>query len=251
MSASARPDGRATRWAGQHARRRAEFVDAALTAIAEHGPDVSTEQIAEKAGVARTRLYKHFDDASDLQRSISARVAEMITVQLEPVWNPQGSPRQMVTTAVDTHLRWLTEHTHLYRYLTRHSLACGTGGPASFADIRTAIGVHLTRQFSGYLAAFGLETTPAETIAFGIVGYVESATNRWLDGPRSLPREQLVDQLTDAIWALLENALRAGGVRLDPDRPLPSPDELAGRGHDRDAAAHGAEGERTPTAPPR
>ena len=104
-----RPDGRATRWAGQHERRRAEFVDAALAAIAEHGPDVSTEQVAEKAGVARTRLYKHFDDAGDLQRAISRRVSELITEELEPVWNPQGTPREMITTAVDTHLRWLTD----------------------------------------------------------------------------------------------------------------------------------------------
>jgi AcrR family transcriptional regulator len=221
MPAEIRPDGRATRWAGQHERRRAEFVDAALAAIAEHGPDVSTEQVAEQAGVARTRLYKHFDDAGDLQRAISRRVGELITEELEPVWNPQGTPREMITTAVDTHLRWLTEHTHLYRYLTRHSL----DGDAS--DVRTAIGVHLTRFLGGYLTAFRLDPAPAETMAFGLVGYVESATNRWLDGPRELTLVRLVEQLTGTIWTILDHTLRAGGVELDPDLPLPPATELA------------------------
>lgn len=62
----ARHDGRSTRWAGEHQRRRAQFVEAALVAIARHGPETSTEQIAQQAGVARTRLYKHFTDAADL-----------------------------------------------------------------------------------------------------------------------------------------------------------------------------------------
>jgi AcrR family transcriptional regulator len=221
MSADTRPDGRATRWAGQHERRRAEFVDAALAAIAEHGPDVSTEQIAEKAGVARTRLYKHFGDAGDLQNAISCRVSELITEELEPVWNPQGTPMEMITTAVDTHLRWLTEHAHLYRYLTRNSL----DGDAP--DIRTAIGVHLTRFFGGYLTAFRLDPLPAATMAFGIVGYVESATNHWLDGQREFTREQLVAQLTGTIWTILDHTLRAGGVELDPHRRLPPVSELA------------------------
>jgi AcrR family transcriptional regulator len=220
MSVDSHPDGRATRWAGQHERRRAEFVDAALEAIAEHGPDVSTEQIAEKAGVARTRLYKHFGDAADLQRAISIRVSELISEELAPVWNPQGSPMEMITTAVGTHLRWLTEHSHLYRYLTRHAPTGDT------PDVRTAIGVHLSTFFAGYLTAFELDPAPAETIAFGLVGYVESATDRWLSGPRELGPGQLQEHLTGAIWTILDHTLRAGGVELDPHAPLPPPGEL-------------------------
>src|SRR5215469_4167626 len=72
-------DGRAARWAGQQERRRREFVDAAMRAIAEHGPDVSTGQIAAEAGVARTRIYKHFVDAADLQGAIAERALEQVT----------------------------------------------------------------------------------------------------------------------------------------------------------------------------
>ncbi|VVJ25005.1 Transcriptional regulator [Amycolatopsis camponoti] len=211
-------DGRATRWAGQQERRRAEFVDAALEAIAEHGPDVSTEQIAERAGVARTRLYKHFDGASDLQRAIAERAAELVTAELEPLWHPSGSPNEMISTVIATHLRWLTEHVPLHRYLTR-----AAPGPV---DVRGTIARHLSRLLTGYLTAFGLDPAPGDTIAFGLVGYVESATTRWLDHPGTLSLEQLTGQLSGTIWAMLDHTLRAGGVELDPDRPLPLPEGL-------------------------
>ncbi|WP_370962712.1 TetR/AcrR family transcriptional regulator [Amycolatopsis sp. cg9] len=212
-------DGRAARWAGQQERRRAEFVDAALAAIAEHGPEVSTEQIAERAGVARTRLYRHFADAADLQRAIAERAAELVTAELAPLWHPSGSPHEMITTVISTHLRWLTEHEPLHRYLAR-TLPAPT-------DVRGTIARHLSRLFSGYLTAFGLDPAPADTIAFGLVGYVESATTRWLDHPGALSLAQLTDQLTGTIWAMLDHTLKAGGVELDPDRPLPLPEELS------------------------
>jgi AcrR family transcriptional regulator len=215
-------DGRAARWAGQQERRRAEFVDAALAAIAEHGPDVSTEQIAERAGVARTRLYRHFADAADLRRAIARRAAELVTAELEPLWHPQGSPRSMITVVIETHLRWLTGHAELHRYLLRTAPSASEPG----VDVRGAIARHLSRLFTGYLAAFGLDTAPADTIAFGLVGYVESATTRWLDHPGALSLAQLTEQLTGTIWAMLDHTLRAGGISLDPDRPLPLPDGL-------------------------
>ncbi|MFI5589623.1 TetR/AcrR family transcriptional regulator [Amycolatopsis sp. NPDC051758] len=215
-------DGRAARWAGQQERRRAEFVDAALAAIAEHGPDVSTEQIAERAGVARTRLYRHFNGAADLQRAIAERAAELVTAELRPLWHPEGSPNGMISTVISTHLRWLTEHAHLHRYLARTL----PGTPEARTDVRGTIARHLSRLFTGYLAAFGLDPAPADTIAFGLVGYVESATTRWLDHPGTLSLAQLTDQLTGTIWAMLDHTLRAGGVELDPDRPLPLPEAL-------------------------
>lgn len=216
-------DGRAARWAGQQERRRAEFVDAALAAIAEHGPDVSTEQIAERAGVARTRLYRHFDGAPDLQRAIAQRAAELVTADLQPLWHPSGSPREMIDAAISTHLHWLTEHAQLHRYLVRTLPSLPEAGRT---DVRGAIARHLSRLFTGYLAAFGLDPAPADTIAFGLVGYVESATTRWLDHPGSLSLPQLTAQLTGTIWAMLDHTLRAGGVELDADRPLPLPDGI-------------------------
>lgn len=130
----------------------------------------------------------------------------------------------MIDAAISTHLHWLTEHAQLHRYLVRTLPSLPEAGRT---DVRGAIARHLSRLFTGYLAAFGLDPAPADTIAFGLVGYVESATTRWLDHPGSLSLPQLTAQLTGTIWAMLDHTLRAGGVELDADSPLPLPDGLS------------------------
>ena len=61
-------DGRSTRWDPHRRRRRAAIIDAAVTAIEEYGPDALTAQIAEKAGVPRTHVYRHFEGKHALGR---------------------------------------------------------------------------------------------------------------------------------------------------------------------------------------
>ncbi|GAB2859708.1 TetR/AcrR family transcriptional regulator [Nocardioides pacificus] len=213
-------DGRARRWSGQHERRRAEFVEAALLAIAEHGPDASTEQIAQRAGVARTRLYKHFAGAAELNQAIAARAVDLVTAELEPVWNPQGTPTDMIGTAVATHLRWLTEHSNLYRYLTKHSVSGHAEGSDVVADIKGSIAQHLAELFAGYLTLFEVDTGLAEPLAWGLVGYVDSAATRWVENPGATTFEQMSDFLARGIWAILDDALRSYGLTLDPHVPL-------------------------------
>jgi len=213
-------DGRIARWSGQRERRRAEFVDAALEAIARHGQDTSTEQIAEHLGVSRTKLYRHFRDANELHRSVARRAADMIISDFEPMWHPNGTPMEIITFGVRTHIRWLVEHRNLYRYLARHSLADGLPAVDAIADVKATIGAHLTQLVGAYLAAFGLDQEPAEPLGYGIVGLVESATGRWLDSRAPGSADECAERLAGWVWLLLDHTLREGGVRLDPNRPL-------------------------------
>lgn len=220
--ATPRKDGRAARWAGQRQRRRQEFVEAALRAIARHGPEVSTEQIAAEAGVARTQLYKHFADAPDLRSAIGARAKELLSVSLA-LWELRGTPLQMIHTAIDAHIGWLSEHQQLYRYLSRHSLLNFGGTQDPITDVKTAIARQLTALFEAYLQLFAMDTMRAEPLAFGVVGLVDSTTARWLDNPEPMLRADLVTLLTRWVWTILDDTLRAGGIELDPDTPLTTP----------------------------
>lgn len=218
-----RTDGRATRWAGQRERRRTEFVDAALAAITEHGPDVSTQQIAEHAGVPRTRLYRHFDGKADLASAIAERVIEQVVVELDPVWNPRGTPLEMIELAVRTHVAWMAEHAAIYQYVINVS---GAAGMSAYHDVKVAVSGHIAALFREYLRAVGGDTTSAEPAAYGLVGFVDAATNRWLENPGEQTREQLTRKLVDWAWLLISDTAAKGGLELDPHRRLPTAAEL-------------------------
>ena len=225
-ASTGRTDGRAARWAGQRDRRRREFVDAALRAIAEHGPEVSTEQVAAAAGVARAQLYKHFTDATDLRSAIAARVGEQLTTTLQ-LWELSGTPTEMIHSAVSAHVGWLVENRNLYRYLSRHSLLSLTDNRDPITDVRTAIARQLTALFEAYRTAFGIDTVGVEPLAYAIIGLVDSSAARWLESPSGMSLDELAALLTRWVWQILQDDLRSGGVTVDPDLPLDRPEPPA------------------------
>ncbi|WP_016889446.1 TetR/AcrR family transcriptional regulator [Mycobacteroides abscessus] len=216
----------AGRWSGQRERRRAEFVDAALAAIAEHGPQTSTEQIAVHLGVTRTKLYRHFTDAADLQRAVAQRASDMLIADLAPLWEPDGSMAQIIEAGVGAHARFLVGHRNLYRYLAHCSMAENSDGPDAITDIKLAVGTHLGQVFALYLGAFGAGVE-SDILAMGIVGMVETATSHWLDNPGTTSQERLIADQVRWIWLLLDDTLRAEGIYVNPNEPLPPPDEIA------------------------
>lgn len=216
-------DGRSARWAGYRERRRGELIDSAVRAIAKHGPEVSVEQMAEEAGVARTRLYRYFNDAADLGGAVADRAAEMITSEMAAVFGVRATPLELTRSAIGAHINWLTEHGDLYRYLTMHSLS---SGQHAISDVKTVIARQLIEVFEFYLHSMGAESMHIlSPLAHGIVGMVESSANDWLDDPGEFTGDELAEWLTDWTWALLDHTLRAHGLELDPQAALPLSDE--------------------------
>lgn len=192
-------------------------MEAALRAIAEHGADVTTEQVAEAAGVARTQVYKHFTGAEDLRRAVSDQAVELINAELAPLWNLQGTPMGMIRSAVGSHVGFLAEHYNLYRYLNAR-------GGSTIIDIKTAIARHLTQLFEFYLTALGLDTRVAEPLGFGVVGLVDLSTVRWLENPRDMDQAELADLLSTWVWRIIDDILRANGIELPPENEFASAD---------------------------
>jgi AcrR family transcriptional regulator len=218
-------DGRTARWSGQRDRRRAEFVDAALRAIAHYGPQTSTEQVASYVGVTRTKLYRYFGSAADLHHSIARRASDMLIAAQRPVWNPTGRPIEMITHAVSRHLRWRIDHPHLYEYLTLHALSDDINGVAAIREVNNAVAGSVAGQLEGYFWAVGFGEAPVEPLSFGIVGFVESATTHWLNSPAPLPLAEFTTQLAEWIWVLLSNTLQSAGIHLDPHEPIAAPSQ--------------------------
>jgi AcrR family transcriptional regulator len=215
-------DGRSTRWDPHRRERRMKIINAAVEAIEEFGPDALTAQIAEKAGVPRTHVYRHFDGKPALDLAVSTHVANQIGEQIRAGLAIQGSAHDIISAAIGEHLSWVEAHPNLYRFLSQHAYAVKGGGPGAAAgDAKAAFAAELTTLIERYSLALGAAIGPAERVIVGVVGLVD-ATAAWWTGRHDPPRAELTAELTEQVWLIIERSARQLGITLLADQPLPA-----------------------------
>jgi len=214
-------DGRTTRWVDHKVKRKDRVLEAAIAAIAAEGSDVGVQQIAARADVPRSAVYRIFADRGDLDEQIRARIIDRLMADLAPALTPQGTVEQAITRAVDTYLHWIVQSPRLHQFLGTGSAKRRIVGSRVVTGTRTAIAVQLTKVLETVLRELDRDTGLAESVAFGLVGLVDASVNRWLNSPRRmLTAEQLAGFLTTSIWQVLDGNLRDLGVIIDPTTPL-------------------------------
>ncbi|SDN08094.1 TetR/AcrR family transcriptional regulator [Allokutzneria albata] len=216
------PDARRERWKEHRSARRAEFVEATISALREHGPDVGMDEIAAAAGVTKPVLYRHFSDKADLYVAVGQRATEMLTERLVPALEEPGSINDIIHRALDAYLCTIEEQPELYRFMIRGGFADRPLDQDPATATEDMIATRLARLLGVYMRLLELDSGAAEPYAFALVGAVEKAGEWWLER-QSMSRENLRDYLAQIVWHAIDGAARAGGIELDPDLPL---DEL-------------------------
>jgi AcrR family transcriptional regulator len=215
-------DGRSTRWDPHRRERRLQIINAAIAAIEESGPDALTAQIAAKAGVPRTHVYRHFDGKQALDLAVSTHVATQIGQQIRAGLATRGSARDIIGAAIDQHLGWIEAHPNLYRFLAQHAYAVRGAGSSAADDAKAAFAAELTDLIQRYMRALGVDAEPAERVIVGVVGLVDATAAWWLER-RQPSRGALTAELTEQVWLIIERSARDLGLVLDPDVRLPLP----------------------------
>ena len=224
MPGTERRDGRSTRWDLHRRERRVTIIEAAIAAIEEFGPDALTAQIAQKAGVPRTHVYRHFEGKQALDLAVSRYVSRQIGESIRAGLQRGGSARAIIGGAVDQHLSWVDAHPNLYRFLAQHSYAVAKTGTPAADDAKAALATELTALLQRYMEAFGLDTAPAERVIIGVVGMVDSTAAWWLEH-RAVSRAELTAQLTAQVWLIIQHLGQQLGLTLGPDDTLPVPSQ--------------------------
>lgn len=215
-------DARKDRWRKHRIARRAEFVDAALGALEEQGPDLGMEHVAAAAGVTKPVLYRHFEDKADLYLALGDRGTEILFERLMPAINTELAPVPRIRMALDAFFTVLEEHPNLYRLLARRRFAdrpLDSDVTDVVAEDKALIANALTALLGDYLRMFSVDSGAAEPWAHGVVGLVHNTGEWWL-AKRSMSRDAVVEYLTQIIWAAIDGLARQHGVEIDPDRPV-------------------------------
>lgn len=207
-----RRDGRDTRWEEHRVERRQGLVDDALRAIRTHGPGVTVEEIAVAAGTSKTVLYRYFTDRAGLYLAVADRVAVNILAEVRPRFSRlrhRGDVADLVRGLADAYIGLVDRDPGIYQFVMNRpaGLPAGAGDPAT--GIADRIAVELAEAIRGEQDRPGVSAAAVETLAFGIVGFIRTATGHWLSagGSAVLPRTQLIELITETFTPSVSHAV--------------------------------------------
>lgn len=188
--------------------------------------------IAAEAGTSKTVIYRHFDDKAGLYRAvverIDARVVGDVGAALLAASASPPDPRTVIASTVEAYLSLVESDTEVYRFVVNRPLV---DRPLSDDPVEGTVGQvadqltdHLSQALRGSFVGDSdtHDGDPsdgphhrARVWAVALVGSVQAVADDWLAASDRLPRDQLVETLTDLTWRGLAPQLthptRAGG----------------------------------------
>ncbi|MFI2281714.1 TetR/AcrR family transcriptional regulator [Nocardia beijingensis] len=220
-----RVDARTERWREHRHKVREEFVDAALRALDKYGPAVSMGDIAKEAGAAKPKLYRHFEDKTDLYNAIVDRVRDLLWEQVMTSFDPTGdSAGDLVRRAASEYVLVVARQPNVFRFML-HSHFTQRSDDADRALLSARQSARRAAElFAGVVDDESVRIESVELVIYSIFGAVASATDWWLGvnrlEPPAMPVEQFAAYLSEIIFALVAASARLHGIAIAADRPL-------------------------------
>lgn len=205
-------DGRDTRWEEHRVERRAALVDSTLRAIRTHGASVTVDEVAVASGTSKTVLYRYFGDRNGLYLAVADRVASNILAEVAPRFaslRDGGHVADIVRDLADAYIGLVDRDPEIYLFVMNRpaGLPAGAGDPAT--GIADRIAVELAEAIREEQRHRGTSGGAVETLAFGIVGFIRTATGHWLEsgGSASMPRSDLIALITSTFARSVTDAV--------------------------------------------
>ena len=217
-------DARSERWREHRKKVRSEIVDAAFRALDHLGPDLSLREIAEEAGTAKPKIYRHFTDKSDLFQAIGERLRDMLWAAIFPSINLSTDPaREVIRRSVEQYVRLVDEHPNVLRFLIQGRFADQSESTMRALNEGREITLAMADMFDNELRDMELDAAALELAAYSAFGSVASATDWWLGVERGQPAPDAARRVRRALddhhGRLHQRNLRTAGHQ---DRPGPA-----------------------------
>jgi len=216
-----RPDGRQVRWDAHKASRRQLIIDAALSATeaAPPGTVVPLHDIAERAGVVRTVVYRHFADRAELDYAMQQRALEMLRDAVTDSLALEGSITQIIERIVTAYVNWAADHPELHRIATDERLGGARDLEMTIADIADRLEALLNLAIALLSVDLTAEDTQAmDPLVFGLVGQAFGTVRRWLrQRDREPDAATLAKFIARSVWFQIDGHARDRGIELDPE----------------------------------
>jgi len=196
--------------------RRQQIIDAARAVIEEHGADALTDQIAQRAGLARPNVYRHFASKDELDHAVARSAYEELRSQIRARLNQDGTPLDVIRAPIAAQVIWADRHPNLYRFLVSRGYQWNSGQPKAE---RRDFAADLAAAGERYFPHFADKPSAVAALIVALGGLIDASILAWLNR-RSESRKRLIERLTTLTWLMIDHHLRDLGVDVDPTVPL-------------------------------
>lgn len=200
-------------------------MDAAFRAIDQRGPEVSVREIAEEAGTAKPKIYRHFTDKADLFQAIGERLRDMLWAEIFPVINlTTDSASEVIKRSIEQYVYLVDEHPNVVRFVLQGRFPEQAEATMRAVNEGREITLAMAELFNNELREMELDRQAMELAAFATFGTAASSTDWWLgpspDSPRRMPRDRFIEHLATIMMGAIIGTTALLGVKIDPDLPI-------------------------------
>ncbi|MFI5720152.1 TetR/AcrR family transcriptional regulator [Nocardia sp. NPDC051750] len=217
-------NGYEARWEQHNTERQRTILRAAVELLEEKplGADIPVVQIAKRAGVAKSVVYRQFSGREDLDRRIRSYLIDDLGAVLDAQLDVSaGSVREIITRTVRAVADWMGDHPNLAAFARTGPPAGGPDAVDAISSLKSRISARSGELIEAIGEIVGVDAAALEPVPFAVVTMVEGVLAAWVADPRpSRTRAEMVDDLAGYAWYVLDGAARAVGITVDPDREL-------------------------------
>lgn len=202
--------------------RREQILAAARAVIEEYGPDALTGQIAERAGLARPNVYRHFSSKEELDLAVARSAYGQLRDEVLKRLDLSGSPLDVIRAPIAAQVTWAAQHPNLYRFLISRGYQRSSRKRQA---ARRDLAAEMAEAGARFFPHFADNRDAAAAVVVGLGGLIDASILGWLNRPAET-RKRLIERLTAHAWLIIDHHLQESGVKLDPAVPLPQPDPM-------------------------
>jgi AcrR family transcriptional regulator len=178
--------------------RRAQLLDAARDVFVAQGYHATAmDTIAERAGVSKPVLYRHFPSKLDLYLALLDDGADELvsTVTAALVSTPDNKAR--VHATVEAYFTFVGDPAGAFRLVFESDLV----NDPQVRERLDSVNRQCAERISSVIAAdSGLSESEALLLGAGLVGLAQVSARVWLDGDDTLDREEAVRLVAGLSW---------------------------------------------------
>jgi AcrR family transcriptional regulator len=187
--------------------RRAQILEVARRVFGSSGYHaVSMEDVAREAGVSKPILYDHFPSKKDLYLALIDSDLEALHARVRSALEAPSGNRERVRASFQAYFDFVDEHAAGFRLLMQEAIGADADVRSRIGRVRAKIASEVAdlvvRESDGLLT-----NARAETVAFALVGMVETVADRetgWSPAARGDAVETLVRFAWKGITGLAE-----------------------------------------------